>query len=117
MAAFIRSTFRTVWDLELLCYLRGTPDQNQQHDTLVTGLRASELVIDNSLSALLAAGLIVEEADRAVRYAPASQQLDRLAAQAEAMYRRTPDAVRRMIVTAANPGIAAFADAFRLRKE
>ena len=117
MAAFIRGTFRTVWDLELLCHLRRTPDQNQQHDILVAGLRASELVVDNSLAALLAAGLIVEEQDRSVRYAPASAQLDRLAAEAEAMYRRTPDAVRRMIVTAANPGIAAFADAFRLRKE
>ncbi len=52
-----------------------------------------------------------------MRYAPASTDLDRLAAQAETLYARSPGAVRRMIVTAASPGIAAFADAFRLRKE
>lgn len=117
MAAFIRASFRSVWDLELLCHLRRTPDENQHPGSLVTGLRASEVVVANSLSALLAAGLIVAEADSSVRYAPASPDLGRLAEQAETLYRRTPDAVRRMIVTAANTGIAAFADAFRLRKD
>lgn len=117
MAAFIRASFRTVWDLELLRYLRRTPDQNHHPATLVTGLRASELVVANSLSALLAAGLIVTDADGSARYAPANQDLDQLCSAAEQLYNRSPDAVRRMIVTAASPGISAFADAFRLRKE
>lgn len=117
VAAFIRTSFRSVWDLELLCHLRRTPAENQHPATLVASLRASELVVTNSLSALLAAGLIVAELDCSVRYAPASPALDRLSEQAETLYRRSPDAVRRMIVTAANPGIAAFADAFRLRKD
>jgi hypothetical protein len=117
VAAFIRASFRSVWDLELLCHLRRTPSENQHPASLVGGLRASDLVVANSLSALLAAGLIVAEADHSVRYAPVSADLDRLAEGAEALYRRSPDAVRRMIVTAANPGIAAFADAFRLRKD
>ena len=30
---------------------------------------------------------------------------------------RSPDAVRRMIVAATSPGITAFADSFRLRKD
>lgn len=117
VAAFIRASFRSVWDLELLCHLRRAPTENQHPAALVGGLRASDLVVANSLSALLAAGLIVTELDHSVRYAPVSADLDRLAEQAEALYRRSPDAVRRMIVTAANPGIAAFADAFRLRKD
>jgi hypothetical protein len=116
VAAFIRASFRSVWDLELLCFLRRAPDHNQYPATLVTGLRASELVVANSISALLAAGLIVEEPDHSVRYAPASPDLGRLAEQADALYARSPGAIRRMIVTASNPGIAAFADAFRLRK-
>ncbi len=117
VAAFIRTSFRSVWDLELLCHLRRTPGENQHPTALVTGLRASEVVVANSLSALLTAGLIVVEPDSSVRYAPASPGLDRLSEQAETLYGRSPDAVRRMIVTAANPGIAAFADAFRLRKD
>jgi hypothetical protein len=117
VAAFIRASFRSVWDLELLCHLRRTPSANQHPAALVAGLRASELVVANSLSSLLAAGLIVAEPDSSVRYAPASAALDGLVEHAEALYRRSPDAVRRMIVTAANTGIAAFADAFRLRKD
>lgn len=117
VTAFIRASFRTVWDLELLCYLRRTPDSNQQGAALVAGLRASELVVSNSMSALLAAGLIVVDADGSARYAPANAELDRLSNGAEQLYNRSPDAVRRMIVTAASPGLSAFADAFRLRKE
>lgn len=117
VAAFIRTSFRSVWDLELLCHLRRTPDRNQHPATLVAALRASDLVVANSLAALLVAGLIVEEPDRSVRFAPASAALGRLSEEAEALYRRSPDAVRRMIVTAGSAGIAAFADAFRLRKD
>jgi hypothetical protein len=41
-----------------------------------------------------------------------------MADEAEAYYGRSPDAVRRLIVGAASGGsIAAFADAFRLRKD
>jgi hypothetical protein len=117
VAAFIRSSFRSVWDLELLCHLRRAPDSSQHPAALVTSLRASDLVIANSISGLLSAGLIVQQADQSVRYAPASAELDRLSKQADALYARSPGAIRRMIITASNPGIAAFADAFRLRKE
>lgn len=117
VAAFIRSSFRSVWDLELLCHLRRSPGQNHHPAALVTGLRASEQVVANSIAALLAAGLIVQEPDQSVRYAPASADLDRLAEQADVQYAKSPTGIRRMIVTASNPGIAAFADAFRLRKE
>lgn len=114
---FIRTSFRSVWDIELLCYLRLTPGINQPPPKMVADLRASELVVANSLAALLANGLIVVEADGSARYAPASENLDRMSMAAQELYQRSPDAVRRMIVSAANPGIAAFADAFRLRKD
>ncbi len=117
VANFIRSTFRSVWSLELLCFLRANPGQAHRPEELVAAIRGSELVVSQSVDGLLAAGLVVVEEDGAVRYAPASPDLDRLAEGAEAMYARSPDAVRRMIVSAANPGITAFADAFRLRKD
>ena len=43
--------------------------------------------------------------------------LNFLAGAVEEAYLKSPDAIRRLIVSAANPGAAAFADAFRLRKE
>ena len=114
---FIRSTFRSVWALELLCFLRQHAGGSVAHHTMVTELWGSDAVVTQSLGALTAAGLVVTEADGAARYAPVSADLDRLAADAAAAYRRSPDAVRRLIVIAANPGITAFADAFRLRKD
>ena len=117
VASFIRATFRSVWALELLCFLRQNRDRSLSHSEMVAGLRGSDLVVTQSVESLAAAGLLLAEADGSARYGPASGELDRLVAQAEALYAKSPDAVRRMIVAAANPGITAFADAFRLRKD
>ena len=117
VASFIRATFRSVWALELLCFLRQNRDRSLSHSEMVAGLRGSDLVVTQSVESLAAAGLVLEEADGSAGYGPATEELDRLVAQAEALYAKSPDAVRRMIVSAANPGITAFADAFRLRKD
>ena len=117
VASFIRATFRSVWALELLCFLRQHRDRALSHADMVAGLRGSDLVVTQSVGALAAAGLILIEADGSARYAPAANDLDDLVGEAEALYASSPDAVRRMIVAAANPGITAFADAFRLRKD
>lgn len=116
-SGFIKSSFRSVWDLELLCYLRRGAGASHQPARIVADLRASDLVVSNSLSTLLAAGLVAVEPDGSARYAPATADLDNLCDAAGALYVRSPDAVRRMIVTAASPGLSAFADAFRLRKD
>lgn len=115
--AFIRSTFRSVWALELLCFLRQNRGRSLSHEEMVAGLRGSELVVTQGVEALAAAGLVLAEADGSARYAPAAGPLDDLVERTEALYARSPDSVRRMIVAAANPGLAAFADAFRLRKD
>ena len=117
ISAFISSTFQSVWALELLCFLRQNRERSLSQGEMVAGLRGSELVVTRSVEALAAAGLVLAEAEGAARYSPASEALDQLVAQTEALYARSPDAVRRMIVAAANPGITAFADAFRLRKD
>lgn len=117
VSSFIRATFRSVWALELLCFLRQNRTRDLTRPEMVAGLRGSELVVTQSIDALAAAGLVLADAEGAARYHPASGDLDRLVEEAEALYARSPDAVRRMIVAAANPGITAFADAFRLRKD
>lgn len=117
VSSFIRSTFRSVWALELLCFLRQEPGAGRSHDQMVAGLRGSDLVVTQSVESLTAAGLVIAEADGSARYSPASGDLEALAGAAEALYKRSPDSVRRTIVAAANPAITAFADAFRLRKD
>jgi DNA-binding transcriptional ArsR family regulator len=117
VASFIRSTFRSVWALELLCFLRQSGDRDLSHAEMVAGLRGSELVVTQSLESLTAAGLVLAERDGSARYRPATEALDAFAESTAALYSKSPNAVRRMIVAAANPGITAFADAFRLRKD
>ena len=117
VASFIRATFRSVWALELLCFLRQERGRSRSHEEMVAGLRGSDLVVTQSVDALTAAGLVLADADGSARYSPASEDLDRLVEQVAALYAKSPDAVRRTIVAAANPGLTAFADAFRLRKD
>ena len=115
LQGFIASTFASVWTLEVLFHLRARRDAAFDRDTLVGELRASGLVIDQSLKRLSAAGLVlVDEVGRA-RFAPADARLDALSGEVEQFYAKSPDAVRRLIVAAANPGVAAFADAFKLK--
>ena len=113
--SFIRSSFRSVWALEVLCYLRGHRDQSVSAQVLVDALRASSLVVEQSFTNLVAAGLVVRDEQGNAQYAPSSANLDELVAASEDLYLKSPTAVRRGIVEAANPGIAAFANAFRLK--
>jgi hypothetical protein len=113
--SFIGASFRSVWSLELLIQLRGEPERAFQESELVALLRASDAVVARGKDELLAAGLIVEEADGGVRYAPGSAELARCVDDAVALYRSKPDAVRRLIVVGASRDLAAFADAFRLK--
>ena len=114
---FIRSTFRSVWALELLILLRENRERSLTHEEMVKRLRGSDLVVRHSIESLAAAGLVIPEEDGSARFSPASAELDSLTSQSEEIYARSPDAVRRLIVAAATPGLAAFADAFRLRKD
>jgi hypothetical protein len=114
---FIQGTFRSVWALELLCFLRQDRSRSHSHEEMVAGLRGSDLVVTQSVGSLTVAGLVVADSNGSARYNPASDELDRLVEGATALYARSPDAVRRTIVAAANPAITAFANAFRLWKD
>ncbi|KRA79710.1 hypothetical protein [Altererythrobacter sp. Root672] len=117
LAAFIASSFRSVWALEVLCLLRQSPECALSPEELVTAMRASELVVRQSLAELNAAGLILIAEDGFAKYQPATAELDRLVSAAVARYATAPDGVRRIIVKAANSGLTAFADAFRLKRK
>ncbi len=117
VTSFIRATFRSVWSLELLLFLKNHGERGWTRYDLVTALRGSDVIVSQSIDSLVAAGLVSTDAEGAARYSPASEDLRRLVDGTERMYAKSPDAVRRMIIASANEGLTAFADAFRLRKE
>lgn len=116
VARFIQSSFRSVWSLELLLLLKRAAGPHSR-DELVTAMRSSELVVAQALDGLVAAGLALVDDEGRARYAPLSDDIARLVGETEAMYAGRPDTVRRLIIAASTPGIAAFADAFRLGKD
>ena len=116
VSRFIRSTFRSVWSLEVLLLLKRDP-RRWHASEIVVALRASDLVVAQSIEALAAAGLVLADGPGEACYRPVSAEAGGLADAAEILYRQSPNAVRRMIVSTSAGGLAAFADAFRLRKD
>ena len=112
---FIASSFRSVWALELLLVLK-SEGRPWSRDELVATMRASDLVVTKALDALEAAGLVSNNGDKA-QYMPVSKDVAALVDDAEELYAKRPDAVRRAIVSASAGDATAFADAFRLRKD
>jgi hypothetical protein len=117
LQSFIASSFRSVWALEVLKYLADNRDSTFSDAELIERLRVSDVVIANSVAALAAAGLIVVDAKQRISFGVASPDQLQLVEAAIALYATSPDKVRRVIVSGTAPGITAFADAFRLRKE
>lgn len=115
IANFIRSNFRSVWSLELLLLIKREPRPWTVAE-IVTALRASELVVTNSIESLTAAGLVAPESGRSVSFSPASDDLRLLVDETEALYGKQPDAVRRLIVASTSGfSLTDFANAFRWR--
>jgi hypothetical protein len=112
---FIASSFRSVWALELLLALK-RDRRIWSREELVSSLRASDLVVSNALDSLVAAGLASVDGEGA-RYLPVNDQVASNVERAERLYAVRPNAVRRAIVSASARDLAAFADAFRLRKD
>ena len=113
---FISASFRSVWSLELLLLLKRQPSFHRREE-LVTALHGSELVVTQALDWLVAGGLASLDSEGRATYNPAAPDLASLVEQTEDLYGRKPDAVRRLIVAGAAPGLTAFADAFRFRKD
>ena len=112
---FIRASIPSVWALELLLTLK-RDRRAWSREELVTALRASELVVNRSLDALVAAGLASIEPDGAL-FMPVSREVEESVNEVEQLYRRRPNAVRRAIISASAGSASAFADAFKLRRD
>lgn len=113
--AFIGSSFRSVWAMELLRLL--AVEQRHRKDDLVKALMASDAVVAQSLASLVAAGLVLVDDDETVRVNRGDPRTSELVDATVELYRKSPDRVRRLIISGSLPGVTAFADAFRLRKD
>ena len=113
---FIGSSFRSIWSLDLVQFLYSNPQSSYSTNDLIVALRASESVVSQCIASLSAVGLVMVDQQR-VRLHIADERSKALIEGALDVYARSPDKVRRLIISAAAPGLTAFADAFRLRKD
>jgi len=117
LVSFIGNSFRSVWALEVLQYLVANPKAKFSADELIAALRVSDAVVSQSVDNLSAAGLAVVDNEGHVALHDGNPDQARLVREAIDFYRKSPDKVRRLIVARASPGVTAFADAFKLRKD
>jgi hypothetical protein len=117
LESFIGNSFRSVWALEVLQYLVDNPQSSFSAGELITALRVSDAVVSQSVENLSIAGLaVVDNQGRGALHHGREGQAQLVKAAIE-LYRKSPDKVRRLIVAQASPGVTAFADAFKLRKD
>jgi hypothetical protein len=114
--AFIRTSIKSVWGLELLLFLRTHSDQSWTGATLTRELRASELIVRECLTLFHSAGLINENADGTVKFAALPAKLENMVGEIANAYEMNAQAVADEIY-ASDSRIRHFSDAFRLKKE
>ncbi len=114
---FLRDAVRSVWELELLLLFHGQRTRLWTSDELVRDLRASVLIVGDSLDALQKAGLVSKNASDQYQYWPVSPELDHLVDDVAAAYASSPVAVTEAILSAPSSSIRIFADAFKIKKD
>ena len=115
--SFIANSFRSVWALDLLKHLVANPGKFYSPEELVAALRASDVVVSQGVQNLAVAGLAIVDGEGRVAYHEGAAEQAALVKGAIDYYGRSPDKVRRLIVAQCAPGVTAFADAFKLRKD
>jgi len=115
--SFIANSFRSVWALEVLQFLADHPGASFSADEIISAMRVSDAVVSQSVENLSAAGLVMVHGDGKVSFHQGGAQQAALVQEAIDFYRKSPDKVRRLIVAKTSPGVTAFADAFKLRRD
>ena len=114
---FICDSFTSIWDLELLATAIAMPREGLTALELVDRMRASELVVEQGVASLVAAGIASLDHDGRLQFSPVNEDVERSALRANDFYQRFPGRARRLMISRQAPGLNAFADAFRLRKD
>ena len=115
--AFIRTTVKSVWSLELLLLLRRGAGRAWSSDDLVREIRGSRAIVSQAVAGFIQAGLVRQE-DSKFWYDPAIPELDRRVEDLGTAYADRPTTVVNAILTA--PGdqlLQDFANAFKIKKD
>lgn len=103
-----------MWAFEIALLLKRRRER-WSHADVVAALRASDLVVTQSIENLERAGLVDADGEGRFGYAPVNKEMADYMDKAERLYESRPDHVRRLIVTQSMHGLTAFANAFRLK--
>lgn len=114
---FLRTSIRSVWELELLLLLRKESSRAWSAAELVRQLRASGLVVSDALVALQRADLVTQEPAEYFRYRPVTAELAEVVDELAETYANLPASIMNIIWSTPRSNIEIFADAFRLRKD
>ena len=114
---FLRTSIRSVWELEVLLLLRQEPSRAWTTAELIRQLRASGLVVSDALIALQRAEFVAQEPTEHFRYRPATAELAELVDELAGAYASAPSSIMNIIWSTPRSHIEIFADAFRLRKD
>jgi hypothetical protein len=114
--AFVRSSIKSGWSLELLLLLYREPQKYWSVEALIRELRGSLHLVNESLDMLRTAGLIaVTEAG--VAYQPQSPERGELIAALADLYSNKPITVMKAIFASPNEKIRSLSDAFLFQKK
>jgi hypothetical protein len=117
VAAFLRSSVKTTWALDLLLLVKSSPARLWSIGELMSRLRSSPPIVEDALRTFLRLGLMTEESGGCYRYVSTNVELDVIVSELVRLYAERPLAVIREIVSAPNDKIQSFVDAFRLKKD
>ena len=114
--AFVRSSIKSGWSLELLLLLHHEPQRCWSVDALIRELRGS-LHLVNESAATLKADELVAVAEAGVSYQPQSPERAELTAALADLYALKPITVMNAIFAAPNEKIRSLSDAFLFQKK
>jgi len=113
---FVRSSFSSLWALELLFLMRRENDRAWSVADLTRELRASETLVQAILPDFVKKGLVLETARNVFRYHPAVAELERLVERVAAAYAQNRIKLINEIFRTPEPSAQSFARGFKLRR-
>lgn len=115
--AFLRTTIKSVWALDLLVLMKNAPERGWTIAALNDDLRATPSLVEEILNGFVRNSLVVVNPDGTFSYAPAAAETDAIASELVRLYAERPVAIIKEILSAPNEKIHSFVDAFRLKKD
>lgn len=115
--AFLRTTIKSVWALDVLVLMKNAPEQGWTVAALNDDLRATPSLVEEILNGFIRNSLVAVNPDGTFSYAPAAAETDAIATELVRLYAERPVAIIKEILSAPNEKIHSFVDAFRLKKD